>query len=187
LVGGYFAWNWINPAEVPEQEQEEEMSFKVVAEDEFDIEVPSTWYRFTPPEGLKLYLADQGEETIDPATEKDGFKSYLAVTYDVRGEKTLSEFVEYVKGVLAEQIADITFAENKLMVIEGRSAIALEASITQEGYNFKTLLVVVEGEGEDIWTMSLNTSEARWEQIKDTFYQIAESFKLKINEETVQE
>ncbi|MFH1582169.1 MAG: hypothetical protein ABIA08_00165 [bacterium] len=192
VVTGYFLWNnQKSPAEEINQEEgtgqenqeektePEEIELIVFAKDEFEMKTPSAWQELTPPEGIKVMLTYLSEEQIDPEKEKSGFRTYLAITFDDREGKSSEEFIQYVKEILTDALPFIEFTKEESVIINGRTANVIEALVSQEGYNFKTLLVIINGEGEDVWTLSFNTSEVRWEDSKDLFYQIANSFKLK--------
>lgn len=184
-LGGYFVWdNYFSPAP-QEQEEEDSVTFKTFEKEEFEMQIPDFWVSMEAPEGIKAFLSNLNEEEKDG--EKEGFRSYLAVTYDARGEKTMPEFLSYVKETLSGTLSDIEFEDQLETEIDGRKAQVSEAVIMQEGYQFNTLLVIIEGEGEDVWTLSFNTSKIKWNDSKDLFYQMAESFKLKGDEETAQE
>jgi hypothetical protein len=159
--------------------ESEEVELTVFAKDEFEMQTPLAWKELPAPEGIKVLLTNSGEEQIDPEKERSGFKTYLAVTKDVDQGKTEEEFVDYIKNILIDSLPEIEFVDEKTMEINGYNATALEALITQEGYNFRTLLVIIKGEGEDVWTLSFNTAEIRWESSRDLFYQVVNSFKLK--------
>jgi len=64
-------------------------------------------------------------------------------------------------------------------VINSRTARAIEADLTQQGVNFKILIVAVKGEGDDVWVISFNTLQSSWMAYQETFSDIANSFKLK--------
>ena len=180
-AAGFFLWkDWTNPLSEQEEQQEETTFNTFVNNDnEFELQIPSTWMEVVAPEGIRVLLSNIGEEQIDSEREKEGFRSYLAVTYDVLDEKTMDEFVDYVEGVLESSLPSIEFATATSMTIDTREARAVEALVTQDGYEFKTLLVIIKGDDGDVWTLSFNTAEIRWNHTKDLFYQMAESFKLK--------
>ena len=167
-----------NGTEEPAEEPEE-VELTVFAKDEFEMQIPSGWIQTEAPQGIHTLVLNNSEEVLDAESEKAGFKSYMAITQDTLQGKTMEEFKEYVKGILVDSLPSIEFIEEKDAVIQGNNAEILEAKVVQEGYNFRTLLAIIQGEGEGVWTLSFNTAETRWEKSKDLFYQIAESFKLK--------
>jgi len=167
-----------NNGEEPAEELEE-IELTVFAKDEFEMQIPSDWIQIEAPQGIHTLLLNNSEKILDAELEKAGFKSYMAVTKDTLSGKTVEEFKEYVKGVLKDSLPAIEFTKEEDMIIQGRDAKALEAKVTQEGYVFKVLLVLIPGENEETWTLSFNTAEVRWENNKDLFYQMAESFKIK--------
>ncbi len=184
---GYFLWNSDPLAEKQSQEQEEqdndievkEVELVIFTKDDFEIQKPEIWSELTPPEGIRVLLTSIEEEQIDSEKEKDGFRTYLAITYDTLQGKATEEFIGYVKDILVDSLPSIEFVEEEVITIDGRNALTLEAIIIQEGYQFNSLLVMINGEGDDMWTLSFNTSEVRWEDSKDLFYEITNSFKLK--------
>jgi len=187
---GYFLWDSESLIEKQSQEQEqeqeqddaievEEVELVTFTKDDFEIQKPETWSELTPPEGIKVLLTSIEEEQIDSAKEKYGFRTYLAITYDTLQGKTIEEFVGYVKDILVDSLPSIEFVKEETITVNGRDALALEAIIIQEGYQFNSLLVMINGEGDDMWTLSFNTSEVRWESLKGLFYKITNSFKLK--------
>lgn len=183
-AAGYYYWKTLPPQtqETPEEQQKEEpeeVSLRPLVMDDFEIQIPEDWQTMDAPEGIKTLIINSLEQPIDPENEKPGFRSYLAVTFDKRLGKTDTEFVEYVKSVLKDSLPEIEFGEETPLTIDGRKATALEALIPQDGYRFKALLVIINGEGEDMWTLSFNTSEIRWDSFKDTFFKVADTFKLK--------
>ncbi|MFH1509886.1 MAG: hypothetical protein ABID67_01945 [Candidatus Nealsonbacteria bacterium] len=189
VVGWYFLWSDSSLVQEEEQIQEqvnqaediklEEVKLVDLVNDDFEIKHPEGWRKLTPPEGIQVLLTNIGEEQIDPEKEKDGFNTYLAITKDVLQGKNTEEFVAYVKNILTDSLPSIVFNKEEAANINGRDAIAIEALVTQEGYKFSTLLFMIRGEGDDMWTLSFNTSEIKWEDSKDLFYEISNSFKLK--------
>ena len=132
-----------------------------------------------PAMGASAMAVNANESINDPAAQKINFKSYFAVSYDTLQGKSMSEYEQIVKSGLQQTISNVVFTKEQDMTINGKSAHALEAELTQQGVNFKILLVVVRGQGDDVWVMSFNTTKSSWDGYKETFYGVANSFNLK--------
>ncbi len=65
------------------------------------------------------------------------------------------------------------------MEINGRQAYAIEGSMSQKSLQFKTLIVIVQGNKDDLWVISFNTLDKDWTKYSDLFTRIAKSFIVK--------
>lgn len=149
--------------------------------DDFEINIPEGWTMTEPVEGASAMAVDQSGRIDDPSVELINFKSYMAVSYDVLSGRTLTEYMQDVKDTLSQLVPEVSFGEENDAVINDRNARGLELEMTQQEVDFKVLIVTVEGENGDVWTISFNTTEALWDSYKEEFSNIANSFKLKIN------
>ena len=120
------------------------------------------------------------EQLNDPAAQKINFKSYFAISYDVLQGKSLSEYLQSVKSQLQQTISGAVFAQEHNTTINGKPAWAFEASFTQQGVNFKILMVAVKGVNDDVWVISFNTLQSTWVEYQKVFSDIANSFSLKL-------
>ena len=146
--------------------------------DYFEISLPAGWQQATPPVGASA-MAVSNEEITDAAAQKINFKTYVAVSYDTLQGKSLSEYLQSIENQLKQAIPDVVFSQEHDAVINNRTARAIEADLTQQGVNFKLLMVAVKGNGDDVWVMSFNTLQSSWMAHQETFSDIANSFKLK--------
>ena len=119
------------------------------------------------------------ENLNDPVAKKINFKSYFAVSYDTLQDKSMSEYVQIVKNGLQQTVPSVVFTKDQDMMINSRSAHAIEAELIQQGVNFKILLMVIAGEGKDVWVISFNTTKNSWDEYREMFYGVANSFNLK--------
>ena len=151
---------------------------KLVTND-FEVDLPTGWRQTAPAMGASAMAINANEHIDDPAAQKINFKSYFAVSYDTLQGKNMSEYAQTVKSGLQQAISNAVFTKEQDMTINGRSARAIEVELTQQGVNFTILMVIVKGQGDDVWVMSFNTTKSSWEGYKETFYDIANSFSLK--------
>ena len=101
------------------------------------------------------------------------------MSYDTLQGKGMSEYLQTVKNGLSQIVSNVVFTNEQDVMINGRSAHALEAELAQQGVNFKILMVVITGQGEDVWVMSFNTIKSSWDGYQETFSDMVQSFSLK--------
>ncbi|MDD4990068.1 MAG: hypothetical protein PHW31_02045 [Candidatus Pacebacteria bacterium] len=147
--------------------------------DDFSIDLPSGWKQTAPAIGASAMAVNASENIDDPAIQKINFKSYFAVSYDTLQRKSMNDYLQTVKSGLSQAISNVVFTKEQDLTINGRIAHAIEAELAQQGVNFKILMVVVAGQGEDVWVISFNTAKSSWDGYKEMLYDTANSFILK--------
>lgn len=146
--------------------------------EDFSISMPEGWAEMGAPTGVSAMVVYTSEEITDPAAQKINFKTYFSVIYDVLAGKTLEEYIQSAKDVLPQSIPDIVVTHEEDGIVDNQDAYFMEAEFTQRGIDFKILLTIIKGRGQDVWIVSFNTAVSNWDNYKDLFYQIAESFKI---------
>lgn len=167
-------------AEVEEQLKQD----RVLTKDEFTVKMPAGWAEVPAMPSTSATVMFVKEVVKSEALQKINFKSYYAVTYDTLNKRGLAGYVTYLKGTLQKLLLGIKFISDKTEKIGGLEARVLEAEVTQKGADFKVLIVVIKGTGEDVWTLSFNTGKETWDTYKDSFYDIARGFQLKTPDKT---
>jgi len=160
------------------QANAEQPQNKIITDD-FSINLPSGWKQTAPAIGASAMAVNANENINDPAVQKINFKSYLAVSYDTLQGKSMSDYLQIVKNGLSQTIQNVIFTKEQDITINENAAYAIEAELVQQGVNFKILMIVIAGQGEDVWVISFNTTKNSWDGYKETFYNIADSFSLK--------
>jgi len=150
-----------------------------LATDDFEITLSDGWKGVPATAGISAMAIDTNESITDPDAQKINFKTYLAVSYDTLKGKNMTEYMQLIKTALLQTMPDTVFSNENILTINNRQASALEAEMTNQGVNFKVLMVVVKGNGDDIWIMSFNSLKNSWQQYAQTFSDIASSFILK--------
>lgn len=180
LIGVYFIKQNKAPANSSlENDAATEQPQNKIITDDFSINLPVGWDQTAPAIGASAMAVKTNENINDPAAQKINFKSYFAVSYDTLQGKSMDDYLQTVKNGLSQAIPDIAFTKEQDMTINNSFAHAIEAEIIQQGVNFKILVVVVAGQGEDIWAISFNTTKGSWDGYEETFYSVADSFSLK--------
>ena len=147
--------------------------------DDFSIALPSGWKQAEPVVGTSAMAVNISENVSDPAAKKINFKSYFAVSYDTLQGKGIIDYLQTVKNSLSQAVPNIVFTKDQDLTINGIFAHATEAEMSQQGVDFKVLMIVVSGQGEDVWVVSFNTVKSSWDSYKDMFYGVADSFIVK--------
>lgn len=163
---------------VSDQTGTEQPQNKLVTDD-FEINLPAGWRQTAPTMGASAMAVNTNEQLNDPAAQKINFRTYFAVSYDTLQEKSLSEYLQSVKNQLQQTISNAVFAQERDITINDKAARAVEINLTQQGVDYKILMIVVAGKGDDVWVMSFNTIKSSWDGYEETFSSIAKSFSLK--------
>lgn len=190
VMAGFYIFNresvLVNPKEnnIPygtgPQDERTIAGKKQLVTDDFSMELPTGWSKtIDTMTGVSAMATNPDEIINDAAAQKINFKSYLAVSSDTLNEKTIKEYMQSVKDEIQMLVPDAIFANENVLTINERPARAMEAEMMQQGINFKVLMVTVQGNGNDVWIMSYNTTKNSWDGYKEDFSDSAKSFTLK--------
>ena len=166
-------------AATTENKKSDDGTNKKIETDDFSIDLPQGWSKNQQALGASAMAVNVNEEIIDPAIKKINFKTYYAVSYDQKKGKNLVEYMQKVKDDLKQAAPDVVFANENEITINGNAGRALEAELNQQGVDFKVLIVIISGKGDDVWAISFSTAKSNWEKYQETFSNIANSFALK--------
>lgn len=166
----------ITESGVKEESNKEE---NILVKDDFSIKKPDGWEEASAPVGVSAIIVNTNEQITDPAAKKINFRSYFSVSYDTLQGKTEPEYFNYIKNSLTQSLPEIKFTQEKQITINNDKAQALEADLTQQGVDFKILMVITKGQENDVWIIAFNTLKSKWDGYKDLFYQTAATFRLK--------
>jgi hypothetical protein len=153
---------------------------KVFATDDFSLTYPAGWRSVPAMTGVSAMIVKDNENITDPEAKKMNFQSYLAVSYDSSEGKTKEQIIDYVKKEITSALPDAVFSNEKNLTVNSRDAYATEATFTKSGVNFHVLMVVVWGNGSDLWILSFNTLEELWQNYISDFEEMTQSFVVKI-------
>jgi len=143
----------------------------------FSITLPKGWKEVQPPAGVSLMAANSGEEIKDENLKKINFKSYYTVIYDNLQGRTLKEYVDYIKEMTTQYTPGLKFVSEEETAINDKEGYRLEAEVTQQGADFKVVILLVPGQNEDIWSLSMSTGVDDWEKKEEFFSDLAKTFK----------
>jgi hypothetical protein len=147
--------------------------------DDFSLDFPAGWQSATPLSGVSAMAVYADENITDPVVQEIGFKSYVAISHDTLEGKTTKDYLGIIKSELESAFSGVSFSQENETTIGGRPANAMEADLVQQNVSFKVLVVVIQGEADDVWVMSFNTAKSSWDANKEMFANMAKTFILK--------
>lgn len=167
-----------------EPKKEEILKETRLIKDDFEITLPPGWEEAaSPPESVLVMGIDSREDVSAGIFKKLDFRTNFSIKSKSRQQYTgisdLGAYVESIKTSLAQAIPGINFTREEQKTISGNRAIFVECESMQQGADFKTLLVFIETSDLVVYALSFNSFLDSWAKYQDSFYQIAESFKLK--------
>lgn len=143
---------------------------------DFSINLPVGWKEISPVTGTLAMAFNANEVVKDLKAQDIGFKSYFAVSPDTLQEKNMDDYFQALKNALSQNVPNVVFTEEQDKIINGKSAHAIEAELTQQEIDFKVLMVVIPGQEKNLWILSFNTLEDNWDEYEEIFYSVADSF-----------
>lgn len=147
---------------------------------DFLIYVPEGWVETNPPAGITTMILDAEEDITGTAAEKLNFRTYYSVIYDNLADNSKEDYITISKQSLVEAIPGLEITEENSETINNRDVYFMEAEFNQKDVDFKSLIAIISGEGDDVWIISFNTMKSSWGKYKNLFYDISESFELKL-------
>jgi len=163
-----------------ESSQEETSQTHKMVTDDFSVDLPAEWVQTQATSENLAIIAKSGEDIENTQAKEINFTSYIAISKDTFSGSNLSEYMQTVKDAMAQSISGVSFSRENSFVINGKDAYAMDAQMSQRGVNFKVLLVAIRGNENDIWFLSFNTTENKWDEYVGDFSSIAQSFIVKI-------
>ncbi|MFH1841487.1 MAG: hypothetical protein ABH800_01875 [Candidatus Nealsonbacteria bacterium] len=173
-----------NEKKTGEENIEETLKKTHLVKDEFEIILPAGWQEAVGFSETLLMAFDAEEELTDEKLIEIDFATYLSIkkdSLDKYGIDSVKEYSQSLKTPLAQSIEDLKFTEEREDIINEKEVFYMEIESQQEGIEYKTLLAFVEGNNNDIYVLSFNTSQNSWSSYKDKFYQMVESFNVRYN------
>ncbi|MBD3282642.1 MAG: hypothetical protein GF387_03510 [Candidatus Portnoybacteria bacterium] len=164
----------------PKEPIEETDGKKEISNDQFSVKLPEGWQEGTPPAGSLAIAINSSEEITDPKAQEINFRSYYSIIQDVLGDMTKEEYIEKVKESLMQSSGDLKIIKEETTTINNRPVYYLHLRLIQQEINFRVLLSLIIDQS-NVWIISSNTLEENWEQYRDLFYNISESFQIKVD------
>jgi hypothetical protein len=151
---------------------------KIIENKFFSVKLPGGWIEVEPVYGSIATVVKNQELINDTYAQKLNFRSYYSVLRDTVGDKTEQEYLEEIKNSLKKNFTDIMISDEEIKESNGAKIYFMESKLNEQNVDF-TILLAVNIKDQDVWTISFNTLSEKWEEYKDIFYQIADSFERK--------
>lgn len=152
----------------------------LLEKNDFSVYIPEGWIETNPPAGVNTMIIAAEEDIAGTPAEKINFRTYYSVIYDNLSENSKEDYIATSKKSLVDAIPGLEITEENSETINDRDVYFMEAEFNQRDVNFKSLITIVSGEEDDIWIISFNTMKDNWKKYKDIFYDVSESFELKL-------
>jgi hypothetical protein len=151
---------------------------KIIENKFFSVKLPEGWIEVEPVYGSIATVVKNQELINDTYAQKLNFRSYYSVLRDTVGDKTEQEYLEEIKNSLKKNFTDIMISDEEIKESNGAKIYFMESKLNEQNVDF-TILLAVNIKDQDVWTISFNTLSEKWEEYKDIFYQISDSFERK--------
>lgn len=149
-----------------------------IEKNEFIINLPEGWEEVETIAGSAATVVRSKEQINNTDAQKIGFRSYYSVVHDISSEKEVSIYLQNMRDSLAQAFPNIKFFNKESTTTDGNPVYYIEADLNQQNIDFKTLLAV-QIKNDDVWIISFNTLKENWGAYQNSFYQVAENFKIK--------
>jgi hypothetical protein len=146
--------------------------------DDFSILQPAGW---TQDQIQGTLVSFHNTSEVFPegsAAKKINFKSYLAVSFEMANEKSLTEINDFVGSQIEASIPSAEPVSSKDETVDGQPAKFNIFTMNQQEVDYTVFLAVIL-KGDKFYTVSGNTTTDKWTEYEDLFYQIARSFVFK--------
>jgi len=146
--------------------------------DDFSILQPAGW---TQGQIQGTLVSFHNANEVFPegsAAKKINFKSYLAVSFEMANEKSLTEINDFVGSQIEASIPSAEPVSSKDETVDGQPAKFNVFIMNQQEVDYTVFLAVIL-KGDKFYTVSGNTTTDKWTEYEDLFYQIARSFVFK--------
>jgi hypothetical protein len=143
--------------------------------DDFEFIPPQGWIRTEIPSTLVAYRNQEEKHEIGSAADKINFKSYFAVSFDSSKGQSIDQIMDLVKLQTSSVAPSIIFGPVTEKVVNGMPMKTVEADLVMQDTDFKVLMAVILN-GSKYYTVSFNTTAAKWGEYRDVFYGVLDSF-----------
>ena len=155
-----------------------EIEKNILTKEYFSIEIPEGWQETRGTSGISAMIANLDEKNTDPVVADMDFKSYFAVAYESALDRNMEEFIQYTKDQLIEGGVGIEIILEENITIDSREAYLMKGELEQQGADFKASIVIIKGDGDNMWFITFNTALNNWEKYRDLFNETIYSFKI---------
>jgi len=146
--------------------------------DDFTILNPADWTQSQVTGSLVSFHNANEVQPEGSAAKKVNFLSYMAVSFEMANERSLTEINDFVSAQIKASVPSAEPVSSKDETVDGQPAKFNVLTMTQQEVDITVFLAVIL-KGDKYYTISGNTTTDKWTEYKDLFYQTARSFVFK--------
>ncbi len=146
--------------------------------DDFTILKPANW---TQAQIQGTLVSFHNTDEVHPegsAAKKINFLSYMAVSFDMAGERSLTEINDFVTDQIKASIPSTKVSTSSDETVDGQPAKFNVFTMSQQEVDITVFLAVIL-KGDKYYTVSGNTTDDKWSDYEELFYSTARSFIFK--------
>lgn len=144
----------------------------------FSIVPPAGWQETQLTGALATFVNTNEQFSEDSAAAAIHFQSYIAVSFDTTGDRTLDTVTSDTLDQLRTAIPSVAIVEQTAKTINDRDARFIVITMTQQEVPYKVLVVLLDA-GERFYSISCNTTQDQWDAYDALCTTSAESFRIK--------
>lgn len=145
--------------------------------DGFTVDQLSGWVVGHMPGTLVSFHNNSETQPEGSAAAKINFKSYIAVSFDNTQDKTLEQINQTAIDNIKSAIPSINVFTTSDETVNGLAAKFTAMELNQQDVDY-TVLMAIYLAGDKYYSLSFNTTTEKWKNYKDSFYNVARSFKV---------
>lgn len=142
--------------------------------DDFTLLKPADWMQSQISGTLVSFHNSSEVQPEGSAARKINFKSYMAVSFDMTNERSLTEINDFTVDQIKASVpsAEVTASSDEM--IDGQTAMFNIFTMNQQEVDYTVFLAVIL-KGDKYYLVSGNTTTDKWPDYKDMFYSTARS------------
>jgi len=146
----------------------------------FRLKLPPGWETQEPaPEPFLLKATYVKNGSQDPLARKINYRTNLSIAHETLEGETLATYASLLEAKI-KSLQDKTIIRSESQTIfNNNSAYLIDAETKDNNIELKNIIVVIQGERDDAWVISLNTTKLDWDNMASQFYEVLNSFQLK--------
>jgi hypothetical protein len=144
----------------------------------FELIKPSDWVQSQVAGTVVSFHNANDVHPEGSAAGDAGFNSYIAITFDMAYGNSLAEVNDFMINDMKTSVPSAEVTTSSDETVDGSPAKFSVVTMNQNEIDL-TIFVAVYLRGDNYYTLTGNTTTAKWLENKDLFYQTARSFDFK--------
>lgn len=146
----------------------------------FRLKLPPGWETQEPaPEPFLLKATYVKNGSQDPLARKINYRTNLSIAHETLEGETLATYASLLEAKIKSLQDKAIIRSESQTIFNNNSAYLIDAETKDNNIELKNIIVVIRGERDDAWVISLNTTKLDWDNMASQFYEVLNSFQLK--------